>query len=59
MIKLFNYANSTYRMAQRVNSWSGKYIAHFDEVISFGPGDMDEDFREAHKDMLRAKRLNG
>lgn len=59
MIKLFNYANSDFRMAQKVNSWAGKYIAHFDEVISFGPQDIDAEFREAHKEMLSAKRLNG
>lgn len=59
MIKLFNYANSDFRMAQKVNSWAGKYIAHFDEVISFGPQDIDAEFRETHKEMLSAKRLNG
>ncbi len=59
MIKLINYANETYRPAQRVNSWSGKHVAHFDEVLSFGPQDIDDDFRESHRDILSAKRLNG
>ena len=59
MIKLINYANETYRLAQRVNSWSGKHVAHFDEVLSFGPQDIDDDFRESHRDILSAKRLNG
>lgn len=59
MIKLLNYANETYRMAQKVNSWCGKHVAHFDEVLSFGPQDIDSDFRESHTDILSAKRLNG
>lgn len=59
MLKLINYANDTYKMAQRVNSLAGKYIGHFDEIISFGPQDIDSDFRESHKEMLSAKRLNG
>lgn len=59
MIKLFNYASEAYRVAQQVNSWFGKHIGHFDEVISFGPQDIDADFRETHKDILSAKRLNG
>ena len=59
MIRLFNYANETYRVAQRVNSWFGRHVGHFDEVISYGPQDIDADFREAHKDLLSAKRLNG
>lgn len=59
MIRLFNYANETYQPAQRVNSWFARHVGHFDEVISFGPQDMDDDFREAHKVMLSAQRLNG
>lgn len=59
MLKLVNYANDTYKMAQRVNSWSGKHVAHFDEVLSFGPQNIDDDFRESHRDILSAKRLNG
>lgn len=59
MIKLFNYANEQYQPAQRVNSWFAKHVGHFDEVISFGPQDIDDDFREAHKEILSAKRLNG
>ncbi len=59
MLKLVNYANDTYKIAQRVNSWAGKHIGHFDEIISFGPQDIDEGFRETHKNILSAKRLNG
>lgn len=59
MIKLVNYANDKYRPAQRVNSWFGKHVGNFDEVISFGPNDIDADFRTAHKDILSGKRGNG
>lgn len=59
MLKLVNYANDTYKMAQRVNSWSGKYIGHFDEVLSFGPKDIDAEFANANKNILSYQRGNG
>lgn len=59
MIKLVNYANETYRKAQCVNSWSGKYIARFDEVLSFGPSDIDAEFAEENKNILSYQRGNG
>ena len=59
MIKLINYANDVYRPAQQLNSWTGKYIAHFDEVLSFGPKDIDPEFAEANKIILSYQRGNG
>lgn len=59
MLKLINYANNKYKVAQRVNSWTGRHIAHFDEVLSFGPNDIEPDFWESHKDILSQERGNG
>lgn len=59
MIKLLNYANNSYRTAQRLNSWSGKYIARFDQVLSFGPQDIDPEFAEINKNILSYQRGNG
>lgn len=59
MLKLLNYANPPFRKAQQLNSWTGKHLAHFDEVLSFGPQDIDPDFRDSHMDILKGKRGNG
>lgn len=59
MLKLINYANDRFKVAQRVNSWTGRYVSHFDEVLSFGPNDIDLEFSEKYKDILRKERGNG
>lgn len=56
---LCNYANEKYRQAQRLNSLTGKYIAHFDKVYEFSPNDIDATFREAHKDIFAYNRGDG
>lgn len=56
---LINYADSVYHQAQRLNSWTGKHIAHFDEVYECGPQDIDETFRSEHQDIFSYKRGNG
>lgn len=56
---LVNYANEKYLKAQKFNSWTGKYIAKFDKVYSFGPQDIDPMYYEAHKQILEQPRGNG
>lgn len=56
---LINYANARFERARKLNSWSGRHIAHFDKVCEFGPDDVDEDFRRAHADIFAYERGNG
>lgn len=56
---LVNYANDKYIEAQRLNTWFGKYIAKVDKVYSFGPNDIDDDYKLAHGNILNVPRGNG
>lgn len=56
---LINYADEKYKKTQKFNTWTGKHIAKFDKVYSFGPEDIDEEYREKHKDIFNYKRGNG
>lgn len=56
---LINYADKKFKRAQMINSWTGKYIAQFDKVYSFGPDDIDEVFRKEHAEIFSYKRGNG
>lgn len=56
---LINYANQKYKRVQKINSWTGKHIAKFDKVYSFGPNDIDDDFRITHSNILSYERGNG
>ncbi|MCD8328852.1 MAG: hypothetical protein LUC25_07155 [Ruminococcus sp.] len=56
---LINYANEAFRKAQKANTWTSKHIAGFDEVIEYGPDDVDEEFRNKYKDIFAYKRGNG
>lgn len=56
---LINYANKTYRKAQKLNTWTGKHIAGFDKVIEYSPDDVDSDFRRAYHDIFSYQRGNG
>jgi len=56
---LINYANDAYQKAQSWNSWTGKHIAGFDKVYSFGPSDIDSCYLEKHKIIFDQKRGNG
>ena len=42
---LINYADKNYKQAQCLNSWTGKILGKFDKVLSFGPDDIDIEFR--------------
>ena len=56
---LINYADEKYRKAQRLNSWTGKYIAKFDRIYSFGPDDIEPEYKKNHQDIFQYKRGNG
>ena len=56
---LINYADKNYLRTQKVNSWTGKHIAKFDKIYSFGPQDIDPAYYEAHKQILSIPRGNG
>lgn len=58
-IRLISYADKRFRTVQRVCSLSGKYIGGFDEVVSYGPNDIDSIFREKNKEILNNQRGAG
>jgi hypothetical protein len=59
MIALLNYADRHFKRSQRLNSLSGRYVGKFDRVLSFGPGDIDAEFRQRHERILRQPRGGG
>ena len=56
---LINYADGLYKKTQAFNSWTGRVIAGFDKVIEFGPKDIDNDFYQENKELLKEKRGAG
>jgi len=56
---LINYADRRYRPAQRLNTWTGKYIAKFDKIYEFSPDDIDPKFKKEHAAIFSYKRGNG
>ncbi len=56
---LINYADERFESVRKINTWSGKIIAGFDRVIEYGPDDIDNDFLNEYKNILRIKRGNG
>lgn len=56
---LINYADKKFESVRRVNTWTGKHIAWFDEVIEYGPEKIDKRFLENHKNILNYERGNG
>ena len=59
MIYLINYSNYKYRNAQKLNTFTGKYIAKFDKIIEYSPEDIDTDFKIKYDHILRKERGNG
>ena len=59
MVYLINYADATYRAAQKWNSRSASFFNIFDKIYEFGPNDIDQDFSEKYKHILSIKRGNG
>lgn len=56
---LINYSNNVFRKSQKLNSKTGKEVALFDEVISYSPKDIEQDFFEKNKKILSQKKGNG
>lgn len=59
MMILVNYANEKYKKAQKLNSFTGKHVAKFDRVISFGEEDIPKQYYEDHAEILSEKRGGG
>lgn len=53
---LINFADEKFRKAQSLCTWTGKYIAGFDEVIAYHPENISVEFRKAHQDIFAHKR---
>ena len=56
---LINYANDRFSQVQKIQSWTGKHIAHFDRIYAFGPNDIDPIFYKKHINIFNYKRGNG
>lgn len=56
---LINYADDKYKKTQKFNSWTGKHIAKFDKIYSFGPQDIEPEYQKIHQDILSFPRGNG
>lgn len=56
---LVNYADDKFRKAQKLNTFMGKHFGGFDKVYEFGPADIDDEYRQAHKDIFAFKRGDG
>lgn len=54
-----NYANAQYKQQQKFALWAAKKYGRFTEVKAYGPDSIDEDFRNAHSELLNIKRGNG
>lgn len=59
MIYAINYADRNYATAQHLNSWSAKHIVGVDKVYEYTPDDIDRNFYEKHKDILKSPRGGG
>lgn len=56
---LINYANEPYKRTQHLNSWTGRWIARFDEVIEYGPDDVDPEYRKRFENIFSYQRGDG
>lgn len=56
---LINYAHLAYYASREENSSSGLEVAGFDKVIKYTVEDIDEDYREKHKNILNNRRGAG
>lgn len=59
MIILINYADKNYKKAQHWNTISGLKIAKFDKCFSFGPEDIEEQYKQKHREIFQFMRGNG
>lgn len=58
-VVLINYANDKYRKTQKLNTWTGKHLAGFKNVIEYGPNDIDKEFYNKNKKIFDIQRGNG
>lgn len=58
-VVLITYANDKYKIQQKLAALMGKYFGGFQQVINFGPEDIDETFRKANSKILSMKIGNG
>jgi hypothetical protein len=56
---LINYSDRAFRRSQELNSRTGITVGGFDEVISYGPEDIDRHFFSRNVQILSKKRGNG
>ena len=54
-----SYADEKFAKAQRLNSWAGKQLGRFDEVVAYGPLDIDDAFYANNKTILSMPRGAG
>lgn len=56
---LVNYANDNVKFGQKLNSVTGKHIAHFDKIFSYSPQDISNDFKLKNAEILNVNSKNG
>ncbi len=56
---LINYATYEFRISQKLNSLTGKYIAGFDRVINYSPKNIPKKFKKKHTKIFNAPRGGG
>ena len=59
MIIAINYSNEDYAKAKKINSFTAKLFGRVDKVISYGPSDIDKEFKNKYSEILSEKRGNG
>lgn len=56
---LVNYADEVFESVRKVNTWTGRHIARFNDVIECSPNEIDDDFRRRNQRIFEYKRGNG
>ena len=54
-----SYSNNIYQRQLKLNRKSALEVGKVDEHFSYGPDDLDKEFKEKNKDILSSKRGNG
>lgn len=58
-VTLISYANNTFSRAQKLNSWTGKYIGKVDRIVEKNASDIDASFLSDNSKILSQKRGAG
>lgn len=56
---LINFSDENYLNVRRINSYTGKIIAHFNKIYEFSPADIDSIFFNENINILKQKRGHG